>query len=163
MSPVTQVLRWIVPSRTGSPLDCPLSHRFSAGLSRHIGSPLDCPLSRRFSAGLSPVTRVLRWIVPRDDSQTTQAIIFTDPVSLLQNVKSGIMEWELSPDWPVSMFDVHLRRLLWMCCSGHAGVKGNDRTDRLAGKAAVTSGLRCGKSEVLRNLRYNMGARSQSQ
>ena len=60
---------------TGPPLDCPLSHRFSAGLFPvaqvlrwivpcHTGSPLDCLLSHRFSAGLPPVTQVLHWIVP---------------------------------------------------------------------------------------------------
>ena len=38
-----------------------------------------------------------------------------------------------SPDWHVSMFDIHLGRLLWVYCPGHAAVKGNDRVDRLAG------------------------------
>ena len=37
------------------------------------------------------------------------------------------------PDWNVSTFDIRLRKLLWLYCSGHAGVKGNDRADRLAG------------------------------
>ena len=37
-----------------------------------------------------------------------------------------------SPDWHVSMVDIHLRKLLWVYCPGHAGVKGNDRADRLA-------------------------------
>ena len=31
-----------------------------------------------------------------------------------------------SPDWHVSVFDIHLRKLLWVYCPGHAGVKGND-------------------------------------
>ena len=39
-------------------------------------------------------------------------------------------------------------------CLGHAGVKGNDRADRLAGKATTTGGLRFGRSEVLRSLRH---------
>ena len=37
-----------------------------------------------------------------------------------------------SPDWHVLMVDIHLRKLLWVYCPGHAGVKGNDRADRLA-------------------------------
>ena len=41
-----------------------------------------------------------------------------------------------------------------MYCHGHAGVKGNDLADRLAGKAAITSGLLLGRSEVLRSLRH---------
>ena len=32
-----------------------------------------------------------------------------------------------------SIFNFHLRKLLWMYCPGYAGVKGNDWTDRLAG------------------------------
>ena len=44
---------------------------------------------------------------------------------------------------------------------GHAGAKGNDRADRLAGKATLTSGLLLGRSEVLRSLRHYLRAQSQ--
>ena len=40
------------------------------------------------------ITRAFLWIVPGGDSQTTHAIILTDSVSWLQNVKSGMQ----SPD-----------------------------------------------------------------
>ena len=36
-------------------------------------------------------------------------------MSLLQKVKS--------PIWNVSMVDIHIRKLLWVYCPGHAGVK----------------------------------------
>ena len=36
------------------------------------------------------VTHALRWIASLADSRTTHAIIFTDSMSLLQKVKSGI-------------------------------------------------------------------------
>ena len=39
------------------------------------------------------------------------------------------------------MVDIDLRKLLWIYYPGHAGVKGNDRADRLAAKATITSGL----------------------
>ena len=42
-----------------------------------------------------------------------------------------------------------------MHCFRGARVKGNGRADRLAGKATVTSGLRLGRSEVLRSLRHS--------
>ena len=58
------------------------------------------------------------------------------------------------PDCNVLMVDIHLLRLLWVYCPGHAGVKGNDRADRLAGKATLTSGLLLGRSEVLTSLRH---------
>ena len=59
-----------------------------------------------------------------------------------------------SPDWNVLMVDILLRKRLWVYYPGHAGVKGNDRTDRLAGKATLKSGLLLGRTEVLRSLRH---------
>ena len=58
-----------------------------------------------------------------------------------------------SPGWSVSMVDIYLRKLLWVHCPGHAGVKGNDRAD--------TSGLLLGRSEVVRSLRHYLLAQSQ--
>ena len=46
-----------------------------------------------------------------------------------------------SPDWNVWMVDIHPRKLLWVYCPGHAGVTGNDRADRQACKAILTSEL----------------------
>ena len=40
-------------------------------------------------------------------------------------------------------------------------MKGNDRADRLAGKATLTSGLLLGRSEVVRRLRHYLRAQSQ--
>ena len=94
------------------------------------------------------------------DSQTTNAIILTDSISLLYKGKSGMG----SPDWNVSMVDtdppsktpVGVRT-----CPGHAVVKGNDRADRLARKATLTIGLLLGRSEALRSLRHYLWAQSQ--
>ena len=58
------------------------------------------------------------------------------------------------------MVDIQHRKLLWVYCPGHAGVKGNYRADRLTGKAALTSGLLLGRSEVLRSLRHYLRAQS---
>ena len=58
-----------------------------------------------------------------------------------------------SPDWHVSMFVMY-----W---PGHAGVKENDRADRLAGKETITGGLLLGRTEVLRNLIHYLWAQSQ--
>ena len=38
----------------------------------------------------------------------------------------------------------------WICCPWHAGVSGNERADRLASSADITSGLQFGRAEVLR-------------
>ena len=58
------------------------------------------------------------------------------------------------------MVDIHLQKLLWVYCPEHAGVKGNDRADGLAGKATLTSGLLLRRSEVLRSLRHYLLAQS---
>ena len=62
------------------------------------------------------------------------------------------------PDWHTAMHSLQLQRLLWIYCPGHAGVSGNERADRLASTADVTSGLQLGRAEVLRGLRnfFNM-------
>ena len=46
-------------------------------------------------------------------------------------------------------------------CGCSAGLRGNDRADRLAGKATLSSGLVLGRSEVLRNLKHYLRAQSQ--
>ena len=67
-----------------------------------------------------------------------------------------------SQHWYASIFDIHLRKLLWVYCPGHAGVKGNDRADRLAGKATLTSGSLLERSQVLRSLRHYLRAKSKN-
>ena len=87
-------------------------------------------------------------------------LVFLYSVSFLFHVPlsscslSGVIYGMGSPDsdWHVSMFDTHLRRILFVYCPGHTGVKGNDRADRLAGKAAITGGLRLGRSEIHKNI-----------
>ena len=69
--------------------------------------------------------------------------MLTDAMSLLQKAKSGMG----IPDWNASMVDIYLRKLLWVYCPGHAGVKESDRADLLAGKTTLTSGLILGRSE----------------
>ena len=54
--------------------------------------------------------------------------LFAEPTrraGLLDNVPADLL----------SMFDIHLPKILWVYCHGHARVKGNDRADRLAGKS----------------------------
>ena len=61
----------------------------------------------------------------------------------------------------VSMVNIHLQKLQWVYCPGHARMEGNDWADRLVGKATFTSGLLLGRSEMLRRLRQFLWAQSQ--
>ena len=98
---------------------------------------------------LSPYA--LRRFASRGGSRTAHAIILTDSMSLLQNAKRGIGSPDGKCRHPPSKTPV------WAL----PGVKGNDRADRLAGKAALTSELLLGRFEVLRNLRHYLRAQSQ--
>ena len=79
------------------------------------------------------------------------------PIRTERKVKSGMG----SPDWNVLMVDMHLQKFRWVYCPGHARVKGNNRADRLAGKATLTNGLFLRRSEMLRSLRHYLWAQSQ--
>ena len=120
-------------------------------------SPHGLSIQLQLTMEVEAVTHALRWFTScRDsDSQTTQFILFTAS-QLVQKEISGTV----SPDRNVSMVDIQLRILVWTYCPGHAGVKRNDRADRLAGKATLTSGLLLGRSEVLRSLRHYLRARA---
>ena len=80
----------------------------------------------------------------------------TSSNSLLQKVKSGMG----SPEYNVSMVGMHLPKLRWVYCPGHAGMMGNDRADRLAGKATLTSVSLLGRSEVLSSLKHYLWAQT---
>ena len=73
--------------------------------------------------------------------------------SILQYVVVNIADLYIETQTRIimSIVDIHHRKLLCVYCPGHAEVKGNDRADRLAGKATLTSGLLLGRSEVLRS------------
>ena len=79
----------------------------------------------------------------------THAIILTDTMNLLQKVGTEIG----CPDWHTAMHSLRLHTLLWVYCPRHAGVNENERADRLASTANITSGLQLGRAEVLRGLR----------
>ena len=95
------------------------------------------------------VTHAIQWQASQRDARITHAIILTDSMNLLQKVESGMG----CPDWHTPMHSLRLQRLLWIYCPGHAGVSGNERADRLASTADITSGLQLGRAEVLRGLR----------
>ena len=80
-------------------------------------------------------------------------------MSLLQKVKNGMR----SPDWHVSIFDIHLRKKSYGCTvlDMPESKEMTEQIDRPAGKATITDGLRLGRSEVSRSLRHYLRAQSQ--
>ena len=108
---------------------------------------------------MEAVTHALWWLSTRNDSRRTHAVILTDSMSLLQKVQKGTIHSE----WAHALRKISLGKITWMYCPGHAGVKGNERADRLAGSATMTTGLTLGRSEVLRQLRNILRAKSPPQ
>ena len=106
-------------------------------------------VTSRLTMDAEAVTHAIQLLASQRDAQITPAIILTDSMNLLQKVKSGMAY----PDWHTAMHSLRLQRLLWIYYPGHAGVSGNERTDRLAGTADITSGLQLGRAEVLRGFR----------
>ena len=115
-----------------------LSHQLDSG----GGSSHSCP-----SAGFPQEVTV----------GTTHAILLTDSMNLVQTMTSGMG----GTGWNVSMVDTHLRKFLCVYCPGHPAEKGDDRADRLTGKATTSSDLRLRRSEVLRSLKHCIRAQSQ--
>ena len=70
-------------------------------------------------------------------------------MNTLPKVESGMG----CPDWHTALHIFWLQRLLWIYCPGHARVSRNERPDRLASTADITSGLQLGRAEVLGGLR----------
>ena len=56
----------------------------------------------------------------------------------------------------MSMYNIYIQKLVWVYCTGHAGVKENDR----ASKAATGSVLRPKRLKMLRSLMHYLRAQS---
>ena len=89
-------------------------------------------------------------------TEKLQIKLFTHPSHSILTLGKPVPKVESGmgcPNWHTAMHSLPLQRLLWIYCPGHAGVSGNERADRLASTADITSGLQLGRAEVLRGLR----------
>ena len=74
------------------------------------------------------ISEALQWL---QSQPFTHAVVATDSMSTLSKIQRG----QIYADWVGPIFSSHLRKLTWLFCPGHAGVKGNERADWLAGSA----------------------------
>ena len=95
------------------------------------------------------IPHATQWLASQHDAQITHAIILTDSMNLLQKVESGTG----CPGWHRAMQSSATKTSVGICCPGHVRISGNERADRLARIADITSGLQLGRAEVLRGLR----------
>ena len=66
-------------------------------------------------------------------SQQKRAVIVTDSMSTLEKVRKE----HLHADWLQALRASGLERITWVFSPGHAGVRGNERADVLAGTAPI--------------------------
>ena len=79
------------------------------------------------------LSRIVMRILP--ETPSTSPTYPPPPANKPPHMSSFIVLFlDLCPDWHASMFDGRFRKLLWMYCPGHAGVKGDvtEQTDWLA-------------------------------
>ncbi|RUS69373.1 hypothetical protein EGW08_022863, partial [Elysia chlorotica] len=96
---------------------------------------------------IEAITKALEWIKLTRPT-TTHAVFLTDSQSALKKIECGFMRME----WMTAIRPTAISSITWIFCPGHAGVKGNERADKLAGNATVNGTLRLDKQEVLKAL-----------
>ena len=79
---------------------------------------------------INAVTLALTWL---KDADYSRVVIVTDSLSTLEKVRQG----NLHADWVSLINESSIQRIVWIYCPGHAGVKGNEEADRLAGNAEI--------------------------
>ena len=87
-------------------------------------------------------TAALQWV---SMTEHQYILILTDSQSMLQKIEAGMFR----PEWRVCLDNSKVRKITWIYTPGHAGVKGNERADELAGNAPVRGDLSMGLKEVL--------------
>ena len=83
---------------------------------------------------INAVTLALRWAINQPYSRL---VFVTDSLSTLEKIRQG----NLHADWTPLINASNIRRIVWIYCPGHAGVKGNETADRLAGNAQISQGV----------------------
>jgi len=79
---------------------------------------------------INAVTLALTWL---KDADYSRVVIVIDSLSTLEKVRQG----NLHADWVSLINQSSIQRIVWIYCPGHAGVKGNEVADRLAGNAEI--------------------------
>ena len=100
---------------------------------------------------MEAITKAIGWVCS-SLPEATHTVIVTDSQSVLRRIERGLLRTE----WLESVRASRVRFITWIFCPGHAGVKGNEAADRLAGNAIVEGGLQLHKQDVLKNLEKHL-------
>ena len=83
---------------------------------------------------INAVTLALTWL---KDADYSRVVIVIDSLSTLEKVRQG----NLHADWVSLINQSSIQRIVWIYCPGHAGVKGNEVSDRLAGNVEINENV----------------------
>ena len=101
---------------------------------------------------MEAITKALDWL-KEERAETTHLVVVTDSQSILRKVEKR----RLRSEWIEAIEQTSLRAIAWIFCPGHAGVKGNEEADKLAGTAPVVGeDIPFDKSEILKILEKNL-------
>ena len=70
-------------------------------------------------------------------------------MSMIRKVESGMVR----RNWVEVLVQTMIREITFIFVPGHAGVRGNERADRLAGLATISEGAAMDRSDILHALR----------
>ena len=93
------------------------------------------------------ITRALEWIC-RTQPNSTHLVFLTDSQSTLRRIEKCL----LRSGWIDAIQGSQLRSIEWIFCPGHAGVRGNEAADRLAGEATVGESIMPDRADILDRL-----------
>ena len=79
---------------------------------------------------INAVTLALTWL---KDTEYSRVVFVSDSLSTLEKIRQG----NLHADWTPLINESRIHRITWIYCPGHAGVRGNEAADKLAGNAQI--------------------------
>ena len=91
---------------------------------------------------IKAITEALRYL---QQYRHKRAVIVTDSMSTLQKIQKEY----LYADWLQILSGSSIEKITWIFSPGHAGVRGNERADSLAGKAVIDNKLTLDPPTVL--------------
>ena len=121
------------------------------GVTKHENAGATALTTSSMCMEVKAITEALEWLSRSGEQSAT---FLTDSKSTLDKIEGG----RLYADWLVSIENSDLRRLQWIFCPGHAGVRGNERADELAGTAVVGGELKLDGPTVLRIVRDHLAS-----